>query len=201
MKIFLHRLSKIFSCEFVFLNFANSFLTHDIQESIDLFQLTSVFISISFFWTFGADLRYLGGETPFLLKTSASEAKHKYRGQPVNMKSQRYVKLWEVFLAFLFVVSSLNSDACFSKWFKACLSWKVQHQKKHRRIEHSLDPSLENSDNVFEWIPQRVGVKDLFFSVDTTSSFYRLHFCTRGKCLDDDLWDGFCDEAAYGRST
>jgi hypothetical protein len=81
-----------------------------------------------FFWTFGADLRYLGGETPFLLKTSASEAKHKYRGQPVNMKSQRYVKLWEVFLAFLFVVSSLNSDACFSKWFKACLSWKVQHQ-------------------------------------------------------------------------
>ena len=150
---------------------------------------------------FRTTLRYLCVRICVLLKTSTSEEEHPCGGRAVNMNSYRYVKLWEVFLAFKFGLSFQNCDACFFKWLGACMSWKVQLKKKHIFIEPSVEPPLQNWDQGYEWIPLWVGLRARRFSVDMPSCSLRWHFCKTGKCLDDDLWDGFCDGAAYRRST
>ena len=154
-----------------------------------------------FWWIFKATLWYLGGETCSLQRPSASEAKHDSGGHAAHIKIKRYITLWNISLSVSFFETAPNlEDIIFNDW-KACLSWKVQNEKRHISVESSLEPLHENEDKGYEWIPQRVTVRAFRVTIDMTSCSLRLHFSTFEEFFDEDLLGGFCDGVAYGSSS
>jgi hypothetical protein len=126
---------------------------------------------------------------------------HKYGGHAAYMKIERYITLWNVSLPIRFLETVPNlEDIIFNDW-KACLSWKVQNEKRHIFVESLLEPLHENEDKGHEWIPQLVTVCALRVTIDMTSYSLRSHFSTFEEFFDEDLCVGECDGVAYGRSS
>ena len=62
----------------------------------------------------------------------------------------RYIRLWDVLYGDQLFLDLPNVQDIIFNVGNACLCWKVKYQKRHKFVDPSLEPLLENEDKGYE---------------------------------------------------